>query len=408
MDMTFTSVGKVPPASSSANAQPDIAANISPELSSMSGSNRDEEASDDENGQPVNENCLAVTKCRSGVFDMRKVVSHIFGRNKSCTSQIAEECIVHYCRKHYQRYRYRTSKYKTWINTQIDCVRIQLGRMEEWGAVKSWTVALRLKARRVLNAEDMAAMASRTSAGPSSQSVAVKDRSETDEDFSMADEDLSGTEENTNAAKKGMGAVASADRSIQPCPERSLLPYIGTKKTFADVYAIVNFIEAQARASAAANSIDAEDNPSEAYQFPEIEFLPDIDRVKFPPAGERKRNEKKAQEIAASASALLDAATASDDDYDNDGLGDNMKIDHPTRHKKRSSMSAFELDDYVADDSQKPRGRSSAQSKKTGKVMDRTQNDDRSATPNKRRMTTPSSGYRVAKNSAAASKSRRS
>ncbi|KAL8946270.1 MAG: hypothetical protein Q9183_007929, partial [Haloplaca sp. 2 TL-2023] len=48
--------------------------------------------------------------CTLSSGDHRKVVSHIFGRNKRCTHQIPEDCWIKYCRKHYQRQKYRCPK----------------------------------------------------------------------------------------------------------------------------------------------------------------------------------------------------------------------------------------------------------------------------------------------------------
>ncbi|KAK5662724.1 hypothetical protein OQA88_6131 [Cercophora sp. LCS_1] len=39
----------------------------------------------------------------------RKIITHLFGRNKSCTRDVPNCVWPHYCRKHYQRYRYRDS-----------------------------------------------------------------------------------------------------------------------------------------------------------------------------------------------------------------------------------------------------------------------------------------------------------
>lgn len=57
--------------------------------------------------QPVNDGCeFSHDPCRLG-SPMRKVISHIFGRNKSATAAIPDEMIPKICRKHYQRARYR-------------------------------------------------------------------------------------------------------------------------------------------------------------------------------------------------------------------------------------------------------------------------------------------------------------
>lgn len=70
----------------------------------------------------------------------RKVISHVFGRNKSSTKLIPEGVWVHYCRKHYQRARYRTHQ---WPFTQCTLILESLNRMQDWGGVKSFELVLR-------------------------------------------------------------------------------------------------------------------------------------------------------------------------------------------------------------------------------------------------------------------------
>ena len=370
MEDILTSSNEAPAAStSSSDVQVGLASNIKIESSVVSDSgskysnskgydnkdldSKDSNSSDEEeNQEPVNKNCLAVPNCRSGVTDMRKVVSHIFGRNKSCTSQIPKECIVHYCRKHYQRYRYRTSKYGNWINTQLGCVRIQLERMEKWGGVRSWTVGLRFKGRRTLMAEDAAIKL---------RQDAIKLRA--------AEKNNNEAEGSPSAAEEG---IAFAENYVEPCHERFLVPYLGQGKTFADVHAVVDLIEAQ------------------AATFPDIEFLPDIDPQRFPPAGERKRREKREREAAA-AVLLAAAAAAGDDDDEDDAMDtenghsdDNPSTfkqdpmddieEEPPHHTKHSSIAASDTFDapaieYEPMSDQSP-SKSSANAKGKGKVTD--------------------------------------
>ena len=109
----------------------------------------DQSEEDDESADENPSLCQYTAKCNTGSRDYRKVISHIFGRNKKCTTQIPESCWIIYCRKHYQRTRYRTSKaeVKTYFNIQFDNLARQLTRMERWGGVRSWTIALRKKER---------------------------------------------------------------------------------------------------------------------------------------------------------------------------------------------------------------------------------------------------------------------
>lgn len=70
----------------------------------------------------------------------RKLISHIFGRNKTSTKLFPSTVWVHYCRKHYQRARYRS---RAWSFTQCELLLDSLGRMEAWGGVESFEVVLR-------------------------------------------------------------------------------------------------------------------------------------------------------------------------------------------------------------------------------------------------------------------------
>ena len=51
-------------------------------------------------------------------LDHRKVVSHIFGRNKACTRKLPENLWRLWCRKHYQRFKYRAEDATTGASSQ--------------------------------------------------------------------------------------------------------------------------------------------------------------------------------------------------------------------------------------------------------------------------------------------------
>ncbi|KAJ5124513.1 uncharacterized protein N7515_008338 [Penicillium bovifimosum] len=70
----------------------------------------------------------------------RKVVSHVFGRNKAVTKLFPLGVWVHYCRKHYQRARYRADQ---WPFTQCDLLSESLDRMERWNGVLHFELILR-------------------------------------------------------------------------------------------------------------------------------------------------------------------------------------------------------------------------------------------------------------------------
>lgn len=89
---------------------------------------------------------FACSDCSTDSSHHRKVISHIFGRNKSCTTSIPSSVWVHYCRKHYQRARYRADS--QWALTQCDLAMKTIDNMELWGGVESFDMVLR---RREMN-----------------------------------------------------------------------------------------------------------------------------------------------------------------------------------------------------------------------------------------------------------------
>ena len=78
--------------------------------------------------------------CSAGSAHFRKVISHIFGRNKKCTIGIPDYVWIYYCRKHYQRARYRTSE---WPFRQCDLAMDTVRNMRAWGGVESFDLRLR-------------------------------------------------------------------------------------------------------------------------------------------------------------------------------------------------------------------------------------------------------------------------
>ncbi|KAM4065642.1 orp1 [Hirsutella rhossiliensis] len=100
-----------------------------------------------EDGEP---RCMFVANCDTG-SQLRKAISHLFGRNKSCTLKIPKEVWVYYCRKHYQRIRYRNAR--TYPSNQMELVKVQIRRLQTWSEsnqakgeapyIKQWTLSLR-------------------------------------------------------------------------------------------------------------------------------------------------------------------------------------------------------------------------------------------------------------------------
>lgn len=83
--------------------------------------------------------------CTSGSTHFRKVISHIFGRNKKCTIGIPKYVWIHFCRKHYQRARYRTNE---WPFKQCELALDTVSNMKEWRGVQSFDLRLRRREAR--------------------------------------------------------------------------------------------------------------------------------------------------------------------------------------------------------------------------------------------------------------------
>ncbi|KAL7948885.1 hypothetical protein V8C42DRAFT_351309 [Trichoderma barbatum] len=108
--------------------------------------------------------CMFVDDCQTG-SQLRKAISHLFGRNKACTLRIPKQVWVYYCRKHYQRIRYRNAK--TYPLNQMYLVKMQINRLQRWSeenrrqgagpCIKLWTLALRKREQSRLDKEAGAA-----------------------------------------------------------------------------------------------------------------------------------------------------------------------------------------------------------------------------------------------------------
>jgi hypothetical protein len=104
--------------------------------------------------------CMFVDDCQTG-SQLRKAISHLFGRNKACTLRIPGHVWVYYCRKHYQRIRYRNAK--TYPLNQMHLVKMQITRLQEWSEnnrrqgsgpyIRLWTLTLRKREQNRLDKE---------------------------------------------------------------------------------------------------------------------------------------------------------------------------------------------------------------------------------------------------------------
>jgi hypothetical protein len=172
-------------------------------------------ASDEESDIPV---CEFAAPCRLNGspdgYHFRKVVSHVFGRNKAVTKIFPQDVWVHYCRKHYQRARYRADQ---WPFTQCDLLLESLRRMQEWNGVESWDLDLRRREKirvKTVNGE----LGKPTKQGGSTKTI--------------KDADNQAPLKNTRPGRKHPTAI------IAPAPDW-LHQSIGEKKTFDEIRSII-------------------------------------------------------------------------------------------------------------------------------------------------------------------------
>ncbi|KAF6218391.1 hypothetical protein HO133_005738 [Letharia lupina] len=179
---------------------------------------------DNDAPQPIDTKCVAVSTCVANSGDHRKVVSHIFGRNKACTRDLPNDLWIFWCRKHYQRFKYRAEDAENWHTIQLGLVRNQLQTFEDWGHVRNWTIALRKTEQDAL-------------------------------------------------AKENKNGVTYTNY-ISSCWERFLVPYLGSSKSFARVREVLNVIERKF------NEAEYRNRDKKLKTFPGVEFLPAVQKTK--------------------------------------------------------------------------------------------------------------------------------
>ncbi|CRG88149.1 hypothetical protein PISL3812_05176 [Talaromyces islandicus] len=220
----------------------------------------------------------------------RKVVSHIFGRNKICTVFIPDECWVWWCRKHYQRCRYHTDN---WALKQIDILYENLDKIESWGGVESFTLSLRKREndRNVHLSADKVPASRRRAAGRLSSSSAPKSKGKTNSNTNTA----TGTAAAASGGDNGEAPavkVSASGRPIRspvniasPVP-RFLQEHVGQKKSFNEVREILQEIRLYVRHEFFQNNKEV--------AFPDVEILPNytqaVLREKGVPGGQLSEN----------------------------------------------------------------------------------------------------------------------
>lgn len=195
--------------------------------------------------------------CVTGGENLRKVISHIFGRNKNCTKLFPQHVWIHYCRKHYQRARYRAS---VWPFTQCDLLMDSLDRMEAWGGVDSFELVLRRRETRrttVDNDGETNEQNLSTSGFPSPEASSPNSVVSFSQTNATQTQDSSSTM-NENLSKK--------PPYIPPSPVPDWLrEEVGPNKSFNDIRDIVTRLKEY---MAMLQAMD------EKVMFPDIEILP--------------------------------------------------------------------------------------------------------------------------------------
>lgn len=192
--------------------------------------------------------CSYCASCTTG-SPLRKVVSHIFGRNKLSTRQIPKNVWVYYCRKHYQRSRYRNPR--GFARQQVLLVKRQCERLELWGGVKDWVIKVRRREELRMNREG----------GENGEEL---------EDEEEAEDHIAG-DEDTELGDGGPTSGESSRRNSTATPRRRsstggnnwIMRHTGTEKTINDVYKLLERIE-----------VEVQENGG---KFPDVELLPNVE-----------------------------------------------------------------------------------------------------------------------------------
>ena len=221
----------------------------------------------------------------------RKVISHIFGRNKTSTKLFPTSVWVHYCRKHYQRARYRSTQ---WPFTQCELLLDSLARMERWGGVRCFELVLRRREVERVDGDYGSGAVAGSGATRGGRLLRSRARTENGEEEEDGDEGsgsvstLTSTSNNTNADDddysssssnpKPHGTSKSKSKSakrrktplIEPAPVPNWLRLeVGGNKSFDDIRDITH------RLSDYLTHL-REQGRRDEIRFPDIEILPEF------------------------------------------------------------------------------------------------------------------------------------
>ncbi|EFR02808.1 hypothetical protein MGYG_05808 [Nannizzia gypsea CBS 118893] len=189
--------------------------------------------------------CQFDESCSTGSSHYRKVISHIFGRNKKCTVNIPDSVWIYYCRKHYQRARYRNDE---WPFTQCRLAIDTIANMQAWGGVESFDLTLRRRERLPATTTTTAATSSAAATTTSATTTATTT--------------AAATTTTSTSTKRSPKSVP------RPVPDW-LHDCVGPKKSFDEILQVLHDLRAHFLSLANSNQ--------EAF-FPDIEILPNLRR----------------------------------------------------------------------------------------------------------------------------------
>lgn len=230
--------------------------------------------------------CSYTNGCTTG-SPLRKVVSHIFGRNKLSTRQIPKNVWMYYCRKHYQRSRYRNPQ--GFAKQQVILVRRQCERLNRWGGVRHWTIKVRRREELRMNREGGRADEMEIPKNDTNANILDDENDRHCEGIEERDHRSSAA-----AERRGISAESSSNW---------ILRFTGIQKSIEDIYVLLDRIETQVQ------------QPN-GGKFPDVELLPCVDLAL-------------ARSIGLAKTIHPDAAT------DDDGGGEYSKERGSPMHRKR-------------------------------------------------------------------------
>ncbi|KAF8538527.1 hypothetical protein BDD12DRAFT_885028 [Trichophaea hybrida] len=190
--------------------------------------------------------CSYCNVCTTG-SPLRKVVSHIFGRNKLSTRQIPKNVWVYYCRKHYQRSRYRNPR--GFARQQVLLVRRQCERLEQWGGVKQWVIKVRRREELRMNREG--------------DNLEDEDMEEEQEEEAVEEDTVESNDLVSGDSSRRSSTTAGRRRSSGGGGSNWIMKHTGPDRTIQDVYRLLDKIE-----------IEVQENGG---KFPDVELLPSVD-----------------------------------------------------------------------------------------------------------------------------------